>query len=360
MLKKLEFDHRSMEEEALVERFYTDASGQERLAKIVDRSKLYNMFRERRAKGRETMAPFVSWCVTYKGLSDANADRKGAMVFTAMWETHNRPWEKILRDDINEFQKSDLQSALKLFGEWLVLKGPTAEDKEWGHRLLSNLGRIRTTTVKRKAKPVAEGANAKKRLLRPFSEEEWEGIFEAIEDWHKVRGASRPWARNFFRFKFKIGIGHTVTPLYYLARTDILRALDELEDGKVNAVVKLWTSHTKVRLIPVRLVEKELRALVEFPAPWGILADLIIPKGVDEGMRARNSQFAVQRAWKDIMARSEGRVSNEVDWFRRARLTAIEKAWSQSRDRLLIQAMFGLSWQSLKSMHWLEGIDYVI
>jgi len=349
VLKEFEFDHRNIEEEALVEQYYTDPSGTERLSRVVDRSKLNKLIRQRNAEGRRIMEPFRLWCITYEGLSADNADRKAAMAYVAIWETYNRPWEKLLREDINDFKKNELRRSLSLFGKWLSLEGPTVEDKEWGRRILTNTSRLKAPkgrTVREKPK--------ERHKLSPLSKDEWAAIFDAIEHWHKRRGASRPWARPFFRLRFKLGLHHTKTGLYYLERQAIEEALQDAKAGQKGVTIKLWDTTTRARLVPIRLVKKDLEALCSFPAPWGILADLISPFLEDEDARVRSSTTTVGRVWKEVVQASGGKVQNTREWHRQAKLAAMREAWETTQDKILLQSMFGVSMATLNNFTWLS------
>lgn len=350
MLNELPLDHRNIEEEALVEKWYLSPSGETRVAQVVDRAKLNKLIKERAAQGRKIMEPFRAWCVTYKSLSASNAHSKAALVFIAIWETHNRPWEKLLREDIDDFRKNNLRRALNLFGEWLSTTAKTEEDREWGRRILSNTARLKATADRKVKLPKEERA---RKILDPLTHQEWLAIFKAIEVWHKRRGATRPWGRNFFRLKFKLGLAHTKTGLYYLRRQDVGQALEQAAKHRLSAVVKVWTSTSQARLIPVRLVKTELQELHDYPVAWGILADIIAPFGEGESDRVRSCTKIVTTTWKDIVKHSNGLVEVGAEWHRRAKIAALREAWEKTHDKLLLQAMFGYS------PEWLNQFDFI-
>lgn len=351
MLNELPLDHRNIEEEALVEKWYLDRTGETRVAQVVDRAKLTKLIKARAEQGQKLMEPFRLWCVTYKGLSADNAHSKAATVFISIWETHNRPWEKLLREDISSFRKNDLRRGLKLFGEWLSTTAATEEDKDWGRRILSHTARLKASKGKQIKRLKKE--DRKRQILEPLGHQEWLGIFKGIELWHKRRGAARPWARNFFRLKFKAGLAHTKTGLYYLRRHDVGEALYQYEHGTRSAVVKVWPSASRALLLPVRLVQKELQELYDYPAAWGILADIIAPFGEDESARVRSCRKAITTAWKDIVKHSDGLVELGPEWHRRAKIAAIREAWEKTHDKLLLQAMFG------HSTDWINRFDFI-
>lgn len=349
-MSQFQFDHRDIKEEALEERYYTDPSGEERLAKILNRSKLIKLQKERAQEGKKVMEPFRLWCIRAKSLTATNAAVKGATVYNAIWETHNRPWELLLRPDLHKFRRDELYRSLSLFGQWLATEGATEEDKEWGRRMLSNIARVWTKKVR---KPPTR--RAKRDLLKPLTHKEWKAIFEGIERWHKIRGASRPWARNFFRIRYKLGLSYRNMALYYLERRDIDRALEDIKDGKKNVVIKMWTSDSVTRLMPVRLVKKDLQELCDWPVAWGVIADLINPLGETVDDRVKGCHRRVYGAWKDIIKHSDGLIPPATStWQKQAKLAAIRHAWEKTHDKLLLQSMFGLTQQ------WLHDMDFLV
>lgn len=363
----LEFDHLKLEDFAMVEREILTKTGEYQKVRVLDRGKLFTLQRQRAKDGRRIMEPFRLWLIEYEGHTAIDAHKLCATIFTAMWETQKKPWETFCREDIADPQLCVLARGLKLLTHWMlnVRKDLSLEERDWAHecleflthRQMSKYGRKgrRKVKVKQRKDITEDGMD----LVNP---DDWPRIMQAIEEWHKERGVRFPWARPILRIRIICGLNiRGARTLYYLSRKDAVKAL--AHRPKAGAALRLAKKDASnlVRVLPVQLFREELETLVNFPAPWGILADLVSRAPTVDG-RVASAEMIIARLWREIVfdygPKADLYVA-EQDWKRfnaiAARRLALCAAYDAMPSLTMLQAMFAISSTSLRSDPYLSA-----
>jgi hypothetical protein len=345
-----EYDHLDIKELATVEREYKDARGFTRVERYIDRKRLQMLMRKRREESRRVMEPFRHWLILARSYTPDKADKRAHTVFIALWETRNKPIEKLAREDISVPARENLRGALNHFCEWLLSTSTDEADKRWARDLMVDLARLKAISMR----PTRAKKNSRSEDdVQPFTREEWSTIFENLEAWHKRYGGRWPWARPLLRIQLIAGLRGGDDALLTLER----KALVELVDSKKqDRVLVLWSRDKKSVMIPFDFIADELLTLLRLPFAWGIVADIICSEREELADRMRIARQRFARAAKHFREdRTElASTLGAKHWPFRCRLTAMKEVWSKTHDMLLLSSMFALPLTRLRKLAFLD------
>jgi hypothetical protein len=309
---------------------------------VVDRSAYYKLQRQLAAVGREVLEDFRYWQVVELGLTEENAKRTAALVWVALYSTGSNPIERVADDKLNWYYRVQLRSGLSRLVAWILADEDMApEDKAWARELATAMAAVPLRKAKPKPKPRDPKAT-------PLTEDDFAVLFEVVERRHKRHGFLRPWARPVIRLLLKAAPSIS-SELLYIERDTLVDALTDHEHGKTGAV-PLWRRRKKARLVPVPLIEDEVRTLVNWPADWGTLVDLIAPLHKDRMNQATNRvRQEVRAVFEEAGIPHEG-----VRTYSAMRWGAIISTFKRTKDYVTVQQMFGVTIDRLKEISFLQ------
>lgn len=325
--------------------------------RYVDRKLLHAIHREQAERCRVALGPFITWMIRRRGLSAKVAELSARRVYYAMWASSGKPliWaaQKAPRRSITLGRLA----CLSAYGTYLTEEG-SDKDKEWARVLLLGLAGIRERPEINEDRPggrgrgrASPGGVASSKEALPYSEEERLEILAAIERWHRRFGLRCPWLRPIARLHW-IGCPfaqrEAVTRLERRLVVDVLR---ELPTNKA-ATLPLWSATKGQRMLIAGLVKKELEDLVNWPAPWGTLADLIDPTSRRKHRHASAAATRLVERQKELLAEAQVDVTQ---FYYRWPATMKKVAWDKYHDWTLLSAYTGLDLQNLRATTYLRG-----
>jgi hypothetical protein len=351
-----EYQHVNITELASEEVTYLDENGHTRTARRFNRRKLNRLLRERMDESMRVMQPFREWLIVHRGYNAVRAHRRGHLVFVALWETRNKPLEKLSRPDVAGARREELRGSLMHFCEWLLETSKDQEEIKWARDLLLSLSRLRNLI--RSPTCVKPPVNPEETALKhtPFTPEEWQRIFDELEKWHMRYGARWPWARPLMRIQLICGMRRKCTALLMLERQKMHKLV--LEKDKPGRIIQTWAQKgDHCTVIPFDLIEPECKVFLRLPVPWGTLYDLLIPGDhVDAGQRLGLALQRLNSAWAHFGAHSDAGVPTRGDggkcytFAARVLVTAKREVWKKTQDVLLMSGLFGQTLRQIQSL----------
>jgi len=347
-----EYDHIDIKALATVEREYVDADGHTRVDRYVDRKKLQKLMLQRAQESRRVMEPFRQWLIMARSFAPHKAERRSHMVFIALWETHNRPLEKLTREDISVPRREELRGSLMHFAEWLLESSSDEKDRAWARNILMLLSRLKAIR-KRKVKtdqPASDKKPSKKRA-KPFTEVQWLDIFDLVESFHKRSGALYPWARPIMRLQLIAGLPFRDEGLLLVERKALL---DLVASPKTDQVLVIWSKTHKNRMIPFEFISDEIQDLLSIPASWGVIGDLIGASRDDFEGRLKYAANRLPNVWGKFREWGKASLPGVLDDPAlpfRLRITAVKNIWEKTGDLLLVAGMMGVAPISLPTLY---------
>lgn len=345
------YDHLDIKELATVEREYTDATGRVRIERHIDRKKLHALMMQRAQEGRRVMEPFRHWLILSRAYAADKAERRAHLVFVALWETRNKPIEKLAREDLSVPRREELRGALMHFCEWLISSSTDEDDKRWGRDLLSALSRLKAISKRVNVKKKEREGRISTTALPPFNDDQWQAVFEVLESWHKRMGARYPWARPLMRMQMINALPINSEGILLLERAQLLELIDSPKNEKV---LRLWNKRNKSLMIPFEFLQDEAADLLRIPAAWGVVADLISAdcEGLEKRLRtARVRLLSVWKRFREWGMQDLPEVFGDAHYANRMRNTAIRVLWEKTQDLLLVAGMTGVPVQLLCSYY---------
>ena len=291
--------------------------------------------------------PFRRWLERSRGYNSGTADRLSHVAWLAIAQHPADPTRKLLDDNLAYPQKTDLRTALRQFASYL-LQAPKSSPKEqeYARYIINTMSLI---PLRDPLAITSPSAGKDQKSTDPMPEEDVVRFLEAVENRHIREGARHPWARPLFRMAALVGL--VESPLIVqIERTSIHEAVMDEDKGKKGGLTIL-SRKSRSRIIPVSLVEAELRALALWPIPFGTIADLIAPR-VDYPAVTAQQKFRTELA---ATAKEAGIFEPRRTAYALKR-AALLRLYREHKDLIQIQAVFGTTIRGLKKMECMKTI----
>jgi len=318
-------------------RYDEDGKPLEKFA-VVDKSRYYKLQKQLAKVGRELLEDFRLWQITELGVTDANARRALSVAWVALYTTGGKPVERLYDEEVSWYAKAALQSALRRLTTWILSDDDASfEDRSWARQVISEMTLLPPGTIPppRDPKKVKPKKPPKKRFM--LSDDDLLVLNEVIDRRHKREGYKRPWARLVCRLLL-----HTAASkaeIVNLEKEQVVKALAEYDADPRRGAISLWRRRARARVIPVTLIEGELRDLAAWPIPWGTVADIIAPTvDVDRRTTTATSRFA--REWHSV-CKEVGMSWSGAKLMHGLREALTIRVFKQTRDLVLVQQLFG-------------------
>ena len=127
-----------------------------------------------------------------------------------------------------------------------------------------------------------------------------------------------------------------------------------LESREKPPTFRVLGEKRRTRIIPVDLVRKELETLVNWPAPWGIVADLIAADRDNYEDRPRIACSRVNVVWRDFVTQADPEVAELLKNHFVLRETAIHRVWSAYHRVPVVSGMFGMALSAVQSRPYIR------
>ena len=306
-----------------------------------DYSRYCTLQRKLAAVGRELLDDFRLWQVTELGILNSTALRTVSLVWISLYTTGANPMELIEGDKMSTFMRKHLTSGLRRLVAWMLsTRDTTSEDRKWAQQLAARLEAYYHNQPRKPRKP-----RVRPKGPEPMSEDDLMVLHEVVERRHKAFGFRRPWMKPIMKLILKTGLGRAT--VLTLEREQVVEALAQHDQGKP-AAISIWRKHDRsmTRLIPVPLVEEELRTLTNWPADWGTVADLVAPASQTPENRASTSLRNLRVELRAICEQA----GLEIFDYYRLRRTLILITFRTTRDYLGVRQMFGMGMKELRAL----------
>lgn len=321
-----------------------------------DHEKRRALERKLKAQGTALLDDFVNWQVVDRGLEYKKARRGAGLVWMLLMHGGGDPVAILRRRQLAAVRRYELRGALSRFCSWILQdEDASLADQQWAKRIILDVARTvpRSRTAKARTGDVMSLAHryVPDEVRSPLTllPEHIDRLILAAEEYHQEDGYRRPWARPILRIWLQTGVPYTFLRFLTYERTaDALRRFDAADP---TAAVQIWCRakssryRQPSRLIPVALIEPELRVLHNWSMPWSTLTDIA-------------SGPIVTQAEKEVVRRS-GVVPPETTlyaWRRAIHLAAIRRLFRLTGDILLCQHVSGMRVSALDAVFALAGL----
>jgi len=306
---------------------------------VADKSTYYRLQRELAAVGRDALEDFTLWQVLELGRSEGSAARASAVVWVALYSTGANPIERVADPTMNWYYRVQLRSYINRLAAWILGDADAdPEDRTWARDMITKLASV---PLKQSKKP--KKAKKKTPNTPPITPHDLSVLHEVVERRHKRHGFLRPWAKPVMSIMLKTAPG-IASELCYIERDTLLDALTEHDDQGKTGALPLWSRRKKARLIPVALIEDELRTLAAWPADWGTISDIIAPRA---NHRTTYAAAQIRKELKETFAEAG------IEWIPSRSIKALKwgamlEVFKRTKDLVTIQQVFGVSVEHLK------------
>jgi len=342
-------DNQKMLEEAAVDyhEHVDHETGQVQRYGVVNQARLLELRKRMAATGRAVLEPFRDWLVELEGKSDARADQVVALSWTAMWETSNRPWQKLYRTDIAWRQRLVLRGALRLFASWLLTSGdrPLVE-QQFGKELLNELNKLPDARPRLRDKREAKDHPQ----VEPLPEEQIQQLLQQLKSRHYRVGGQYPWAHSCCSAVIKTAA--KPAELMWVTMDQVARAYHDLEDG-AEATLPIWGSKSRARVIPAALIAEEIETWHHWPAPWQVIADIVAARVTLANRRPARGGAMISQQLR--AACTEIGIEHRPKALRHAiRWAGVKRLYKQYGTYLAVQQITGIPVERLRRFAWLD------
>jgi integrase len=297
-----------------------------------------------RKLGMEATKPFRDWLEESEGKNPENAKNTAMLAWWAIVEHGDNPTCKLLDDTLTVVTKNSIRRALRLFASYLIqdyLSG--AREKSYARLIINSLAHIRIRN------PLDPTPKVYKPSTPPMPESDIAKLLQAVETRHIREGARHAWARPMLRMSILTGLTRA-SEIVQIEKSAVREALLDFDQDEP-ATLAIWVSKDRSKIIPVHLVEAELRSLDIWPVPWGTLADLVTP-GAQDRPTAALSRYRTELKNTCVEAGVYRGQTTNISITN----AAIRRIYSKTRDLLLVQALSGVSIARLKQLDWLGDL----
>lgn len=301
------------------------------------------------AKQAQTaIKPFQDWLERSQGHNATHAAHLSHTAWLAIVQHPANPARRLLDEELAHPQKATLRTALREFASYLLQTPKSnAQEQAYARRIINAMSVIplRDPLTVISHSPRKKGPKA----TDPMPEDDVTRFLEAIETRHIREGSRHPWARPLLRIATLVGL---VEPhlVVQIEKKSINEAVIDEDQGRKGGLT-VWSRKSRSRIIPVSLIEAELRALAYWPVPWGTVADLMA-QGTENP-----SVAAINRYRAELAA-----TAKEAGIFQLHRTAlALKKAalvrlYKEHKDLIQVQAVFGYTIRGLKKMECMKDL----
>lgn len=237
----------------------------------VDKDEYRSKLAWEREQARVVMRPFRQWLQKEMKLQDSRARDHGALAWKLLRDTGNEPATFVYDTTIPRQSRVKAKASVRYLCLYLLSREGEISDGDisWAKRVLRELSKPVPAAQDLESVTEAEPEKkAQKPPPRPLYPDEYAA---AVKTWRDYCFRTNVSAQRYIAGMLVLSTGIQARELVLLSRDDI----QHLHDTG-NLRITTWRAG-KNRVIPVRGLKRETRILLDLPAEWSSLSDLLCP-----------------------------------------------------------------------------------